>query len=323
MPAATDANGLCAIGSVKTQHRPSRRRGGRRRSDQDGAGARAQAACRRGCTSKRRIPEIDFAATPFFVNAALATGRGGRAAAPRRRQLVRRRRHQRARRARGGAGSRTSRPAPRPGSCCCCRRATRNALDAPRRTSARISRGSRRRARRRRVHASGRAAARFDHRRVDRLPRSRPRRSPALTTPIRNACTTSAAREPSRASRSCSRARARSTSTWAAALRIRAAVPRRRSTPARACCSRRSASIFAQCSIRARRPRHARRADADRDHAAGAVRDRIRAGAALDVVGRQAGRDDRSQHRRIRRRVHRRHLRPLTTLSRSSRAARA
>ena len=45
--------------------------------------------------------------------------------------------------------------------------------------------------------------------------------------------------------------------------------------------------------------------DADGDHAARAVRDRVRADAAVDAVGRAARRDDRTQHRRARRRVRR------------------
>ena len=50
-------------------------------------------------------PKIDFAGSPFFVNAQLRPWDGSRGAAPRRRQRVRDRRDQCARRARGGPGT--------------------------------------------------------------------------------------------------------------------------------------------------------------------------------------------------------------------------
>ena len=81
---ATDAHAASArIGSVKTQHRPPRRGGRRRRPDQDRAGAASTARCRRACTSSAPNPAIDFAGSPFFVNAA-ARGPGRREATPRR-----------------------------------------------------------------------------------------------------------------------------------------------------------------------------------------------------------------------------------------------
>ncbi len=88
LPRRTDARGFCALGSVKTQHRPPGRGRGRRRPHQDGARAAAPASSRPACTSSGPTRSIDFAASPFFVNAALrpwprgAGRRGAPASAP-------------------------------------------------------------------------------------------------------------------------------------------------------------------------------------------------------------------------------------------------
>ena len=129
------ARGSARIGSVKAQHRASGRGRRRRRPDQDRAGARSTARCRRACTSKRRTREIDFADSPFFVNAALRPWPGGRA--PRRagRQLVRHRRHQRPRRRSRSRALRRRRPEPRPWQLLPLSARTPTALDAATATS--------------------------------------------------------------------------------------------------------------------------------------------------------------------------------------------
>ena len=107
-----------------------RRRGRRRRADQGGAGARARRDPAERSTSRRPNPQIDFAASPFYVNTELrpwpADGRPRRAGV----QLVRHRRHQRPRGARGGAGRSRRRRRRGRGSCCCSRRAPPTALEA-------------------------------------------------------------------------------------------------------------------------------------------------------------------------------------------------
>jgi len=63
--------GWCALGSVKIECRASRCRSRRDRPDQDRASGSFTARSRRACISKSQNPRIDFARSPFFVNARL------------------------------------------------------------------------------------------------------------------------------------------------------------------------------------------------------------------------------------------------------------
>ena len=164
-----------------------------------------------------------------------------------------------------------------------------------------LDRATRRRPRRRGVHAAGRPAGlRPPPRRrrrtasAEAVARLEPRRHGEPRGVTRKA-ERRAARSPS-----CSPARARSTWAWARGSTATSRLPRgrrplRRGAPARA--------RLATCARRlSRRGRSAADAlEADRAHAAGAVRRRVRAGAAVDVLGRRPGGHDRPQRRRVRR----------------------
>ena len=286
-----DGTGFCAIGSVKTQHRPPRRRGRRRRADQGGARAASQDRCRRRMHFERAEPEARLRATPFFVNATLArlAGATARRAAPasarsasaaRTRTSCSRRRRRR---------DRVRRRTARRRSCSCSRHATPKALDAqarePRRASRRragasISPTSRTRCR------SGRR--RFAHRRASSAATRATRRRAARRRRIRSACTIVSGDASTRASRSCSRARARSTPAWARrCTRREPRLPRGRSTRARALLRPHLGVDLRDGAVSRRRSRDRRRgaADADGDHAAGAVRDRVRARASSGCRG--------------------------------------
>ena len=123
--AGTDADGLLRVGSVKTQHRPPGRGRRRGRADQDGAGAASTGRSRRASTSSSPTRRSTSRTARSSSTRALRDWQRGRRAAPRRRQLVRHRRHQRPRGpGRGAAAPRAVRAPPAPGSCCCSRRET-------------------------------------------------------------------------------------------------------------------------------------------------------------------------------------------------------
>ena len=154
------ATRFCAHRLGQDQHRPPRRGRRRRRPDQDRARARAP-QIPPSLHFERAEPEDRFRAQPVLRQRPRSAPGRGRRAAPRRRELVRHRRHERARRARGGAARRAVRPV----------RARWQLLTL----SARVGGGARRAdgaprgahlatdpdlaARRRRVHAAGRAQA--------------------------------------------------------------------------------------------------------------------------------------------------------------------
>ena len=152
---------FCALGSVKTQHRPPRRRRRRRRADQDGAGAASTARSRRACTSARRTRRSTSPAARSSCNDRAAPSWPSEGdAAPRRRQLVRHRRHQRARRrwrrrrrARGVRAARAVAAAGAVGA-----HAERRSSAATANLAAHLERASRARPGRRRLHAAGRPA---------------------------------------------------------------------------------------------------------------------------------------------------------------------
>ena len=159
---------------------------------------------------------------------------------------------------------------------------------------------------RRRLHPAGRPARASPIAGAGRAGTGRGRRASSRAA-IRGRRLGPPRRRDDRRSSSCSPARAPSTSDMGAELyEARAGLPAR---------GRRSAPSVLAAAARPRPPRRCSiptptetsaggAADhADRRHPAGAVRRRVRAGAALDVVGRRARGDDRPQRRRVRRRV--------------------
>ena len=173
------------------------------------AGAVASRAAAEPALRHRRTREIDFARTPFYVNAAPDAVAIGRSAA-RRRQLVRHRRHQRARRPRRGAGVGAVGTGLAAGSCWCSRHERRARSRRRRNDWPGISRRTRRRrcadvaytlqTGRRALAASARRR-RVDGRRSAHgtgAGRQTRRRSPACASrAIDRACSCSAARAPS------------------------------------------------------------------------------------------------------------------------------
>ena len=93
-----------AIGSLKSQHRPPRR-GGRRRRDHQGGALAAPRADPAQPQLPQPNPQIDFAASPFFVNTRAVAVAAIGPAAPGGGERVRARRHERARDPRGGAAA--------------------------------------------------------------------------------------------------------------------------------------------------------------------------------------------------------------------------
>ena len=141
-------------------------------------------------------PEIDFADSPFYVNARLREWPARRRAAARRRQLLRHRRHQRARGARGGAGAREAadRAAqPRAWQLLLLSARTADGArggDRPARRAPRGAPGPR--PGRRRLHAAG-GPPRLRAPPRRRLPRAATRRSPPCARATPSACSTHAA----------------------------------------------------------------------------------------------------------------------------------
>ena len=298
------------IGSLEGEPRPSRRRGRRRRPDQDGAGAASTASFRR-CL--------------HFTRAEPAARRSPRVAVPRRhvgRAVDRRRRSPR----RAGVSSfgiggtnahvvleEAPPPAPiadasRAAACSCCRREPPTALDG---TTANLRRASCARSPTTSLAdvaytlQVGRQV--FPHRRALVVPRPRDAIAHARRDPERPPVVDRHARRRGRGrSRSCSPARAASTPAWAASSIatepvFREAFDRCADLLAPHC----SAAICAIVSAR----RHAPTSISEtRLTQPPLFVDRVRARDALDVVGRAARRDARPQHRRVRRGVPRRRV---------------